>query len=207
MTSVEEFLRLKKNIENKRVERAVLRKQYRDTVKELKRQKLFLKKQIQARKWIQELVKQTQNRVSGGIESLVSKALQATFENPYEFKVRFETRRNKTECDLFFRRNGHDLDPTNCSGGGSTDVASFALRLTFWALNANLRPVLFIDEPFKFLSADLQIYCSEMLAMMCKEMKIQMVVVSHLVRLIEYADRIINVRLENDISMIDYRRT
>jgi len=200
-----EFAQLKKNIESKRIERTILRKQYRDRLKEITAKKHLLEKQILARKWIQNIVKETQNSISGGVESLVTKALATTFSNPYKFKVNFETRRNKTECDLFFRRNGHDLDPTNCSGGGSTDVASFALRLTFWVLNSNLRPVLFMDEPFKFLSVDLQSYCSEMLAMMSEEMGIQMIIVSHLPRLIDHADKIIDVSLENDVSLIEYK--
>jgi len=199
----QEFAKLKKNIEDKKVERVILRKQYRSKLQEIRKKQHLLEKQILARKWVQKIVKQTQNRVSGGIESLVTKALKTSLTNPYEFKFEFETRRNKTECDLFFRRNGHDLDPTNSSGGGSADVASFALRLTFWVLNSNLRPVLFMDEPFKFLSVDLQTYCSEMLAMMSEEMGIQLIIVSHLPRLIDHADRIIDIHLEDDISILE----
>jgi len=199
---IKEFAELKKNIEGKRIERSILRKQYRQKLKETKEKKHLLEKQILARKWIQKVVKTTQNKITGGVETLVSKALKTTFSNPYTFVVNFETRRNKTECDLLFNRNGYDLDPLNCTGGGGTDVASFALRLTFWVLNSNLRPVLFMDEPFKFLSVDLQTYCSEMLAKMSEEMHIQMIIVSHLPRLIDHADRIIDVHLENDVSII-----
>ena len=69
---------------------------------------------------LREIVVETANRVqldvAERISSIVSLALSATGFD-YSFKVSFVLRRGSTEADLFFVKNGEELNPLSCSGG------------------------------------------------------------------------------------------
>jgi DNA repair exonuclease SbcCD ATPase subunit len=184
-------------VSSKKHEREILQRQIEEDQNRIKQAEKDLQDGIDGRAWIQKIVQYTQSKVSKSVGSLVSQALSSVFDDPYEFKVNFESRRNKTECDLLFSRDGIDFDPMDSSGGGAVDVASFALRLTFWALNSNLRSVLLLDEPFRFVSQDLRPYCSEMLKMMSQKTNTQIVMVTHLQELLSSANKIFNVEFSN----------
>ena len=86
------------------------------------------------------------------ISDIVSLAIESVFNDPYEFKIEFVEKRGKTECEIWFIKNGEKLDPKTASGGGAVDVASFALRLALWNLKKpKSRNTLILDEPFKHL--------------------------------------------------------
>jgi len=74
-------------------------------------------------------------------------------------------------------------------GGGAVDVAAFALRMAFIAIRGG-RPILVLDEPFKFVSVDLQNKCSDMIKELSRKLSIQVIMVSHLPEIISGADRI-----------------
>jgi len=127
---------------------------------------------------VQEVAKQTQMALEFRLSNLVSTALSAVLPEPPEFVVRFEIRRNQTECDLLIKDGEFEQRLSDCSSGGSIDVASFALRIARWSLNKN-RPVFFLDEPFRNVSPDLQHKVSDMLKMISTELGIQILMVSH----------------------------
>ena len=78
-------------------------------------------------------------------------ALEAVMVNPYELVLEFVERRNKTECDILFRRGERLRDPFY-AGLGAVDIASFALRIASWSMSdPKLRNVMVLDEPFKHL--------------------------------------------------------
>jgi len=106
----------------------------------------------QATALFREVCQQTQIQIQDHLSNLVSMAMNAVFDEPYQLAVEFVQRRGKTECDLNFERDGIKLDPLAASGYGAVDVASFALRIAVWFLNGKqLQPVFILDEPFKHL--------------------------------------------------------
>lgn len=137
----------------------------------------------------QLVAQQTQQQVEERISSVVSLALSSVFADPYEFKAVFVTRRKKTECDLFFVKNGMQVDPMNASGGGVLDVASFALKMVMRTLKKS-QNVLIADEPFKFVSRDLQPKVSAMLETFKEELGFQFIIVSHIPEIIDKADKV-----------------
>lgn len=150
----------------------------------------------------QIVAEQTQTKLEFHISNLVSMALAAVWDNPYTFQLRFTKRRDKTECDLVFIKNGKETDDVlGSAGGGVGDVASFALRLAVWSLNRS-RNVQILDEPFKYVSLDLQERCSAMLKKLSKELGIQIIMVSHLPNLIGSADKVFSVELKDGISIV-----
>lgn len=201
----DQFNQLKELVNSKKTERLLIRKEIGEIQKTLTALESEYAVATKSRKWIQAVAAKTQEQISSSVGSLVTKALSSVFENPYEFKVSFVPRRNKTECDLFFVREGNEVDPLDASGGGAVDITSFALRATFRMLGKDTRPILILDEPFKFVSADLQPFCSAMLKAVSDELHVQVIMVSHLPSMINCADTVIKVSNVNGISEIQYK--
>lgn len=133
-----------------------------------------------AQERMQLLSQSVQQLVHQRISEIVTKCLAAVFDDPYEFKIRFERKRGRTEAELLFCRRKLEVDPLSSSGGGAVDVAAFALRAVCLVLNRpRLSRVLVMDEPFRFVSAEYQNKVRKMLEMICRELSVQIVMVTH----------------------------
>ena len=169
----------------------------------IKEKKKDLRRHEQAREIIREVGLKTQQQLQFHISDITSLALEAVFDNPYKLITEFIQRRNKTECDLYFERDGNRIDPLSASGGGTVDVASFALRVASWSMQRpRSRNVLILDEPFRYLSSDLLPKASEMLNQISKKLKLQIMMVTHAEELIENADRVFEVKIKKGKSLI-----
>src|SRR5690606_33824927 len=116
--------------------------------------KVALRAHEKAKKILQEVALKTQQQLSYNVSDIVSMALETVFETPYELKLEFIERRNKTECDIYFVRDGLKIDPFS-GGGGAIDIAAFALRVALWSMQQpKPRPTLILDEPFKHLKGE-----------------------------------------------------
>lgn len=155
----------------------------------LEEKELYLENCQKVRAYIQVVAETTQKQIEYHISNLVTMALAAVFPDPYEFILEFTQRRNKTEADLIFRKDGNNGDPVAIAGGGALDVASFALRAATWALKPS-RKTLLLDEPGKFISRDLQSKFSEMLKMISDKLGIQLIIVSHIPEITDCADKV-----------------
>jgi chromosome segregation ATPase len=170
---------------------------------ELRQKKKSLRRHEEAREIVRLVGIETQKQLQAHISDISSLALDAVFPDPYELIAEFVQRRNKTECDLYFVRDGEKVDPLEATGFGAVDVASFALRVASWAMeDPKLRNVIILDEPFKFLSEDHQEDASIMLKQISKKLGIQFIIVTHEQILTTYADRIFSVKLRRRKSKI-----
>lgn len=105
---------------------------------------------LEAQEVINEVATAVQERMHRHIARIVGLCLRAVFEDPYEFRIRFEKRRGKTEARMVFSRDGSEYDdPINEVGGGVIDVVSLALRIAVICLKPRLRRCLILDEPFR----------------------------------------------------------
>ena len=144
----------------------------------------------QAREIIREVGMKTQQQLQYHISDITSLALEAVFPNPYKLEMEFIQRRNKTECDIFFSRDGKQIDPLSASGGGAVDIASFALRIASWSLQKpNKRNTIILDEPMKYVSEEYVDKASLMIKEVGKKLGIQFVIITHEPRLAAFADR------------------
>ena len=139
----------------------------------------------------------------GHINNVVTLSLHFVFENPYDFKCKFVRRRNQTECDLTFVRNGTERKPTEASGIGAVDVAAFALRVALWSLESEQKRNLFIlDEPFKHLRGkENQRKASAMVRELATDLGLQIIMVADVSFNIE-ADKRFHFDLINDVSTL-----
>ena len=173
----------------------------------LSQQKDSLTKEInyseKAQSIIQLVAQQTQKELEYHISDIVSLALETIFDDPYKFKIEFVLKRNKTECELLFEREGELINPLSASGGGVIDVASFALRIALWTLQApKSRNTIILDESFKFVSKDLLPRVGELLQELSKKLNLQFILVTHLDELEECADKVFQVTIKKGISKI-----
>lgn len=148
---------------------------------------------------VQTVAQATQTELEYHVSELVSLALEAVFPEPYKMALDFELRRGKTEADItLVDPNDPEtrIDPMTSTGGGVVDVASFGLRVTCWSLKTErTRPTLVLDEPFRFLSSDLQQKASVMLKELSHRLGIQFIIVTHEKELIEgKVDRLFEIR-------------
>jgi DNA repair exonuclease SbcCD ATPase subunit len=200
--------------------------QLRNKLEQLKGSKIKLEKDIEtlhqeirinirqlyrhekAREIIKEVGIKTQQQLQYHISNIVSLALEAVFDDPYELSVEFVLRRNKTECDISFVRDGNKIDPLEDSGGGANDVASFALRVASWSMeNPHSRNVIILDEPFKHLKGfDANIRVLDMIKEISQKLNLQIIMISdeRISRedIEAHSDRIFEIKLKNGISKI-----
>ena len=157
----------------------------------------------EARLIIQTVAKQTQEELEYRVVEPVNLALAAVFNSPYTLHLTFEEKRGKTEARLFFKRRG-EITHIKHSGGGARDIASFALRVALWSLQMpKSRRVLFLDEPFKFLSRGLHPKASQMVKEISHKLNVQVIMVTHSSQMLEYADKVFDVVIKNGVSQIN----
>jgi DNA repair exonuclease SbcCD ATPase subunit len=156
-----------------------------------------------ARAVIQTVAQATQKQLEYHISEIVSLAMAAVFDSPYTLRLVFTPRRNKTEADIFFERDGEQFRSLDASGGGAVDVAALALRVAMWSLRRpRSRNTLILDEPGKFVSADLRPKMAAMLSEISKRLNLQLIIVSHAEEYIEAADKCFKVTIHNGVSNV-----
>lgn len=171
---------------------------------ELASARLSLVEHEEAREIIRKVGLDTQSELQVSISDITSLALEAVFgELAYSLKTEFIQRRNKTECDLYFERDGNRVDPLTASGVGAVDVAAFALRIASWSMSTpHSRATIILDEPFRFLSENYQEQAAMMLKEISSKLGIQLILVTHEATLTTAADRVFNVSIKKGISKI-----
>lgn len=159
---------------------------YNETLHDLKREKLNLKKDKklvretkEAQDFIQKTAQEIQQHVHRKISEIVTKCLEAVFNRPYQFKVLFERKRGRTEARLAFFRRANEVDPKDGAGGGMLDVAALALRLASLVLRPALAKLLIMDEPFKNINGEeYQQRAGALMETLAEEMGFQFIIVT-----------------------------
>jgi len=162
----------------------------------------------QARAVIQEVARRTQQQLQYHISEVATLAMQAIFPQPYNLIVEFVERRGRTEADIWFERDGQQIDPLSASGGGAVDVAAFALRVSLLSLSGKARAaIIVLDEPFRFLSRDLHSKAALLMKEVSRRLGLQVVMVSHSPDLVDGADAVFSVRQMRKQSIVSRELT
>ena len=145
----------------------------------------------------------TQEKVNEFVGDIVTLALQYVHGDDYSFELEQVVERNKASVGFVIYKSDIALAPDEV-GGGVLDVASFGLRLAFWAMNKNRTSSVFLlDEPAKFVSLDKKEGFGKMLEEVSSLLEIQLIIISHDEALIDTADRSFRVVSENKISSVE----
>lgn len=157
----------------------------------------------EARTLLQQVAKETQSALEYHVAELATLAMQSVLPAPYELKILFDSKWDRTEASIILCRDGKEVSPMDASGGGVVDVVTFGLRMSLWTLqNPRSAPVFILDEPFTAVSRDLQDRVSSLLKEISERLGVQMIIVTHEEAVIAQADRIFHVALSDGVSSV-----
>lgn len=194
---------LRRKFDQQRGRQSTVEAEIEQATARIRESKRELRRHEQAREIVKEVGLKTQNQLSFHIGDIASLALEAVFEEPYELKVEFIERRNKTECDIYFLRDGERVNPTDASGGGAMDVAAFALRVASWSMaSPRSRNTLILDEPMRFLDKDRQYQASKMIKEISDRLGVQFIIITHEATLTEAADKVFRVHIKKGKTIV-----
>ena len=181
---------MKKQIENNLIQNKTTLDNLNNRIKLLEKAQVFL----------QKVAQDTQSQLKFQIEDIVNLALETCFPNEYEFQLQFNIARGKTDAELVFlsQKTGRPIDPMNASGGGVVDLTAFALRIASYALEQGVDNVIILDEPFRFISRDLQARAGEILKSLSTKLGLQVIMVTHIGQMIDVADKVFEVKKNSD---------
>jgi hypothetical protein len=135
---------------------------------------------------IHSVGEELQNRVALRLSSIASHVLASVFPDPYEVRVEFSpSARGGIDAGIVFQRGGNTFKPVLPSGqllagGGPVETAAFGLRVSLWAQGSRtLRPILFLDEPFRFLQKDLHPVVLQVMEEVSQKLGLQFIFVTH----------------------------
>lgn len=188
---------LRNNLENSKGRRDQIQSTIHDLSEQIYDAEIDIQRHEEAREILRIVGLETQQQLQYHISDITSLALESVFPDPYELVVEFVQRRNKTECDLLFSREGELVDPLSATGGGACDIASFALRIASWSMKTpRSRATIILDEPMKNLSEIYQEQASNMIKELSEKLKLQFIIVTHNTTLAEHADKIFTVSID-----------
>ena len=125
---------------------------------------------------MQQVAKETQDKLRLRFEAIVQACLDAVFPGAYKFMMEFISRRGQVEVDMWLDKEGTRMDPLDSNGGGVVDVMSIALRLCCLTLSSNAR-VLLLDEPFGHLRGEARERLGALLAIISERLNVQILMV------------------------------
>lgn len=122
----------------------------------------------------------TQKELEFHLAEPVSLGLAAVFDDPYQLVVNFQSKRGKTEAELFLERRNLKIPPIGFTGKGARDVTAFVLRPVYMSMQQEkVRPVLLLDEPFAGLKGNTaNMRALELVKEISHELKIQIIMIS-----------------------------
>ena len=176
----------------------------------VKKKKLRKEKTMKERalELVKDVALKTQKQLEFHLNEMVSAALNSVFDEEYEFVVKFQKRRDKTECDLYFKKGEHLVDPLRFSGLGAADVAAFALRCAAWSMNKEYRNTLILDEPFKHLKGEMEnIRVIELMKTLSEKLNLQIICINDerasREDIVNGADRVFHITQKKGTSSIE----
>ncbi len=136
----------------------------------------------EAQQILQRMIQGIQQSIHKRLADVVTRCLNAVFDDPYEFVIRFDRKRGKTEARLTFVRDGKEFDdPLSQVGGGVIDVAALGLRLgCIMLMRPPVRRLVLLDEPGRFVAKVYRQKVRRMIERLAEDMGMQFVIVTHI---------------------------
>lgn len=192
---------IKKALIEARTELNMLGRQLKDRENSLSNNNKLAKVQEAIQLIVQNTAIETQQQLTIHIKDLVQSAIDVCFPNSYEFIIEFDSSRSRTACTMAISKDNEIMNPMDNNGGGLIDVIAFALRVAALGLSSYDK-VIFMDEPFKFISENLKPVAAELMASLSHSLGLQLIIVTHDEEITATADRIFSVKLNGKRSVV-----
>lgn len=192
-----ELQRMISVVNNKCVELNMMQKELEKLSGEITGKRYYLTELEKTKSLLIEITKQTLTEITSYIENVVTLAIQMVYGDEFRFIIEVKELHNQTEFHFYVEENGVLLNPkdeTIC--GGMFDMMTLGLKAATFALTPNAEPILMLDEPFRFLGDKIDL-AKEMIKEIQKILKIQIIIISHDIRLIPVGDTVINLDERN----------
>ncbi len=170
---------LRTYLERRKGKREQIQSTLKTAEEQIQEDRKSLRHHEKAKEVIRQVGLKTQQQLSYNINEITSLALNSVLDDPYDLELEFVERRDKTECDIYFVRDGIKIKPFD-AGGGAVDIAAFALRIASWSMQyPKTRNILILDEPFKHLKGEeTNKRMLEMVQQISKKLGIQIIMIS-----------------------------
>lgn len=142
--------------------------------------------------YLAQFADERQAKVYRQIEATVSEGLQSVFgeEIRLEISNKMVGSRAETVFTLVSQTESGELQTSimDARGGGVAAITGFLIQAVLVLLTPGLRPLIFLDESFRAVSADYQVPLGEFISDLCERTGLQVVLVTHNVEIVETAD-------------------
>ena len=196
---------LRQELHEKRGQLNVLLKQEGELTEKVAKLNKELKTIQKAQEVLQTIAKETQEELHYNISEITTLSL-SVLDRPYKVKLNFKGTRNTTDCEIKFKRGDKEFDPMLSTGGAVKEMAAFALRCAVIKMAIpQPRPLLILDEPFRFLGA-LRGTAIKVLQKISEALDIQIILTTHDIELLDLktteANKIIPLVNENGVTKV-----
>jgi DNA repair exonuclease SbcCD ATPase subunit len=183
-----------------KAKRDILEKEYNDLTKEI----LNLKDRVELLRKVKnvfvESVTVSNNNVKNVIESFVTDGISLVYNEGYHFCVE-ETFTGGRLGYMFKMSKDNHSRSLMCYGGGVRNIISTLLRFVFARYLSYKMPFI-LDEVGSNISKEYQSKFGYLLKVFSEKLGAQIILITHQSRIAEYADKIINVNLDRDKTVI-----
>jgi len=126
------------------------------------------------------------------VEKLISEGLTSVFQESINFKIESSIKSQQVSLEFYLEDSDGNKTPLiDSRGGGLVSLCGLLLRILMVRLMRNkVAQVLILDEPLAHLSVEYRSSAGELISTLSKRLGIQILMVSHLPELNEYADRL-----------------
>jgi DNA repair exonuclease SbcCD ATPase subunit len=193
---------IRDQVQNKVAQRDLIQSQLTNLLTQKKNLKRDYVRKERALEFVKDIALKTQSQLEFHLSDMVSTGLNSVFDQEYNFRVIFEIKRGKTECNLYFEKDGNLADPLTQSGLGAADVAAFCLRCAGYSMNPIYRNTLVMDEPFKHLSINYHEKVGALVKMLSEKLNLQIIMVTHSEIMSTYSDKVFEVSMTKGVSKI-----
>lgn len=198
---------MKEKVQSKVAEKNLIESQLSNLQTQKKTLKRDYIRKERALEFIKDIALKTQSQLEFHLSDMVSTGLNSVFDQEYNFRVIFEIKRGKTECNLYFEKDGNLADPLTQSGLGAADVAAFCLRCAGYSMNPIYRNSLILDEPFKHLKGEQEnTKVLELMKMLSEKLNLQIICVNDerapRESILEFADKVFEISMVKGVSKV-----
>ena len=174
ISDISDFINKQSILQTDLVERKIKK------LKLISKQQLFVNDLEEAAEAIRNIAQKTKQQIKYKISEAGTLMLESVFDPAPKIHVEFEVKRNQTECQIFFDKQGEMYSPLEEDGFGKADIAGIGLRVAMHHLPAQRsRNILLMDEPCKHVKgAEANIAAIQAIKNISEKMDMQIVMIS-----------------------------
>jgi len=188
MQTIEEF---KKDLQTRKTENQVINRQILESQKKIQENTKQLGCVKDALKIIEGLALEKRNLIKTGIENVVTEALKMLYGTQYSFEMTYSEKNNRSCLEMRVSKItelGIVKRQMDGFGGGVSDCISIPLRMMVLK-GSETGDILILDEAFKHVDGEMIDRVGEFLKTLSEKLNLQIILVTHHERLLDYAEK------------------